>query len=234
MNYVSKLLIIQFLSFPLSIYAGDYKSNNLIISLGINHTSLQYVNSAAYFTDDFHIKPCSNISFQHQFNKNIGLSIGFDYSILGGKKNFSYTDSAYQFDSLALTYNFVSTNLIEGSYTFNFTYLSLPLLLSCKIFNLPLEAAFGPSFGYVDRQERVDQISGPGVSGATPANKKKQFHSRINAILKYTIPLKNIGCSAGFLYSHDLTEIKSVLTSRGIKNVNELRLFFSVLLPQFR
>jgi hypothetical protein len=208
-------------------FARELKSNKFIINAGLNHTFFQYEKSANYFSNNFHIKPCLNLSFQHQISSCIGFSIGLDYSVLGGRKDFDFYDSVFHFDSATMTYQYVSTERFQGNYIFNFSYYSIPILITGKISNLPIEFALGPSFGLIGKEELEDSNRGTAV----PENKRNQVHSRILSSVKYILPLKKIESSIGFIYSFELTKIQTVLSSRGIRNSNELRLNVSVAIP---
>jgi hypothetical protein len=221
------LALILFLSFHT--FAGMIKNSNFSINVGINHSGFEYINSASYFTDNLHVGPNIGIEFKHQFWKYLGYSVGFDYCILGGNKSFSFLDSVYQYDSSSMTYQYVSTELFEGSYAFNLSYASFPIFMTCKIANLPLEAALGPSIGYIFNQERVDYTKGGnGAARVIPIDNKRLFHSRLNASIRYNFIKKPLSTSIGIMYSHGLTKITSALTSRGIQNTNEFRLYLSV------
>jgi len=229
MNRIFKTIIGIILLLPLQTFAGIFKKSNIEISFGLNHTGFEYINSEPYFTDKLHIGPSLDVAFKHQIFKYIGYSAGLDYCVLGGKKYFSYSDSIFRYDLSSMTYQYVSTGQFEGSYAFYFKYVSLPVLLTCKIANLPLEAALGSSFGYIINKERGDYKKGVnGETKAIPVENETEFHSRLNGSIQYNILKKPLSTSIGFLYSQELTRITSTLSSRGIYNTSEFRLYVSV------
>ncbi len=229
MNIISKLIIVVITGLSFQTFAGILKKSDIIAYMGINHTGFDYVNSEPYFKDRLHIGHSIGIAYKHQLWKSIRYSVGLDYCVLGGKKYFNYSDTLFYYDTTSMAYHFFSKVHIVGSYSFYFKYVSLPVMLTCKIANLPLEAALGSTFGYIINKQRGDHRVGVnGETKATPVNNETEFHSRLNGSIEYNFIKKPLTTSIGFLYSHELTRITSVLTSRGIYNTNEFRIYLSV------
>lgn len=215
------ILVLSFCTYP-----AITKNHNIAFNIGLNHTGFEYTNSASCFTDNLHIGPNIGIEFNQQFWKAFGYSVGLNHCIVGGKKSYSYRDSVYKYDSLSMTYKFISTKLNDGSYAFNFFYSSVPVFMSYKLSSLPVKVSVGPSFGLIVNQERYDHTKGENeATRVTPIDNRYLFHSRLNLSLQYRFIKKPLCSSIGYQYSHELTKISTILTSRGIQNTNECRLY---------